>query len=113
MLETYFWLGAGIAVFALLTQLVILWLYAAALRRHRHKCFLVLSSSCFLGLIYSVLMGVPYIAPMDEPSLVTLTAIGAFVGAVGVSLSIWGTILLLKSYRNLTEAVAQSSAGGA
>jgi hypothetical protein len=113
MLDTYYLLGAGIAILALLAQLAILVLQSAAYRRHGHKCFLVLCVSCILGLVYSVLMGVPYILPMDATSLVPLTAVGALIGAIGVLLSIWGTVLLLKSYRTLAEAASQSSLGGA
>jgi len=113
MLDTYYLLGAGIAILALVSQITIFALQSAAYRRHGHKCFLVLCMSCILGLVYSVIMGVPYILPMDVSSLVPLIAVGAIIAAIGVSLSIWGTVLLLKSYRKLAEAASQSSLGGA
>ena len=112
-METYYLLGIGIAVFALLVQLAMLALQAAAFRRHGHKSFLILCAASVLGFVYSVLAGIPYIVPMDVAGLVPLTALAALIGAASAVLAIWGTALLFKSYRNLAEVAARGSSGSA
>ena len=112
-METYYLLGIGIAVFALLVQLTMLGLQAAAFRRHGHRSFLILCAASVLGFVYCVLAGIPYIVPMDVASLVPLTALTALIGVGSAVLAIWGTALLFKSYRSLAEAAARGSLGGA
>ena len=112
-MDTYYLIGACIAVYALLGQLVMLGIQIAAYRRHGHKSFLVLCIASVIALIYCILAGLPYLIPLEMPVLVMLTAAGAVIGASGALLGLWGTVLLFKSYRNLAEAVARSSPGGA
>lgn len=112
-MDAYYSLGAGIAAFALFVQLTMLGLQSAAYRRHGHKSFLILCIASVLGLIYACLMGIPYIVPLDASILVSVTAIGALVGAMSALLAVLGTALLFKSYRNLAEVAARSSSDGA
>ena len=94
-------------------QLATLGIQLAAYRRHGHKSFLILCIASVLALIYCVLAGFPYLTPLEMPALVLLTAASAIIGASSSLLAVWGTVLLFKSYRNLAEATARSSAGGA
>lgn len=112
-MDTYYSLGAGIALFAFVMQIVMLGLQLAAYRRHGHKSFLVLCLASMLGIVYCVLAGVPYLVPLDMSVLVKLTAASALIGGMSALMAILGTHMLFKSYRDLAESAVRKSQSGA
>lgn len=102
-METYYAIGKFVTVFGFLIQVVMLVLQASALNRHGSGFFLLLCGSSACGLIYAVLAGLPYFVPLSMDSTLFFVKASLLFGVLGSILAIWGTVLLFRAYRKLSE----------
>lgn len=106
-MEGYYQVGKIVIVFSLAIQVVMLFLQAAALQRHKHVAFWLLCFGSALGALYAVLVGAPYFFSFSEDLAFTLFKAGTLCGAIGAVLGVCGTVMLFHSYRLLSEAAAR------
>ena len=110
-MEAYYAVGRWVVIGGLFVQFIMLALQASALRRHGQKCFVLLCLDTILFAAYMGLSGFPYFYPISLPTALTLLKIGMVFAVLGSVLGIWGTILLFRAYRNLSEHVARTTFG--
>lgn len=96
-------IGKVVLVFSLIVQLVMLALQVTALHRHRYICFLFLCGSRALGALYAGMTGASYFVSFLEAIALTMFKAGALCGIVCALPGVWGTAILFRSYRSLSE----------
>jgi len=94
------------------TQGAMLWLQVAALVRHRHRSFVLLSIGTTCGISYLLLN----VVPLWIPAFANLAGSRFYVASalllVQMAVSVWGTAELFQSYRQISEISRQSSSFG-
>jgi len=103
------YVAVALTVAAFATQLVMLGLQAGALRRHRHRSFVLLSVATLCGIAFLVIRLVLKVwAPHAVALISTLYYLSVFCLVLQMILGVWGTASLFKSYRDLASAAGQS-----
>lgn len=95
---------------SLATSLVLLVLQLRAYRRHRHISFALVSASTICSLLYLValqIMGLLTSKAMHTPMWLYVCSVASFL--LALLLAVWGTILLFKSYRQLSESTSSGN----
>jgi uncharacterized membrane protein YesL len=108
-MEAYYSLGKLIVFIALLSQCLILAIQAWALKRHRKRCFTLLTLGALFGIIYAVIAGLPYFIHFDMPAHLLIQKLTLGLLVCGSVLGIWGMALLVRSYSDLAERVSPSA----
>ncbi|HEX7801641.1 MAG TPA: hypothetical protein VF471_02625 [Pseudoxanthomonas sp.] len=109
-MNDYYQIGKVVLVFSLIVQLIMLALQVAALHRHRHISFWLLCGSSVLGALYAGMTGAPYFVSFSEAIALKMFKAGTLCGIVGALSGVWGTAMLFRSYRSLSEIANHDNA---
>ena len=112
MQQTYHFIGESLTAFALVVFLVLFALQVGALRRHRHKSFLLLCVGTLCGIASLVLAATSYLFPTDPATMVFWLEVRSVFYVASALLCLWGTVSLFNSYRALSEERASSPLSG-
>ena len=97
-------------VLFLVVQLALLYLQGAALRRHGHRCFLLLVASTVCGIGVLAASGAVLVFTPTEALLVWSYSLGFLFGTAQALLGLVGVGLLFRDYRRLAEHFSTTSA---
>lgn len=86
-----------------LVQLAFLWLQVGAVRRHGHDCFRVLILGSLCGVVYTATAILPYVLTLPAQTMVIVYSAGTLALFPTYILSLVGSIMLFRSYRQLAE----------
>ena len=90
-------------LFSLIATLILLIVQAIAWDRHRKRCFRLLVCSSILALLYLVVSATPYFVQVSENAYRTVFHVSVVLAVLASIISIWGTVELFSSYRQLAE----------
>ena len=105
-------IGALTSAFVLLVQSGMLWLQASALRRHRHRSFLLLAIGSVLGILYCLTSFPLYLMHISEDAFCALMLGSTALVLIGAVLGLVGTALLFRSYTKLAQRAGPGSVVG-
>ena len=94
----------------LVVQLALLYMQGAALRRHGHRCFLLLIVSTVCGVCVLAASGAVLVFTPSEALLVWSYSLGFLFGIAQGFFALAGAKLLFRDYRRLSEHFDSTSA---
>ena len=105
-------IGMAIIGICVGTQVILLALQADALRRYKHKSFLLIVASTLCFLVYAVIAATPSFVALSRPTLINIYASALVFLAVGAVLGVWGVWYLFRQYGRLLRASIGSDLRG-
>ena len=98
---TYELVGVGITCFSCLALIFLLAIQVAALRRYKHKCFLLLVIGNAFAIISTLIGATGYFMDRELPTMLLALEFRSLFYVVAVIFSLCGTVLLFESYGEL------------
>ena len=101
MEATYELVGIGITVFSCLALIFLLAIQVTALRRYKHKSFLLLVIGNSFAILSTLIGAAMYFIERELPNMLLVLEFRSLFYVVAVIFSLCGTVLLFESYGEL------------
>lgn len=90
-------------LFAIVMQVVFLWLQFGMFRRHQHHSFMMLAIGSVLGIVYYLVALSMDFVPLDPVKIAMIGLVSTVLVTISTVFYLIGTISLFRSYTELAE----------
>ena len=108
MQQTYDLVLMGITAFSCLVLIFLLAIEVRALRRYKHKCFLLLTIGTSFSIVSTLIGAGMYLMEARPPAMLFALELRSLFYIVAAIVSLCGTVLLFESYGELLKMRQQS-----